>query len=162
MTKEEFKNLFETSFDEVRRYILYRSGDSEAATDIAQEVFLKVWEKNRDVALPVSKGLLFKIAADKFISRYRREKLAFNFFRSFHFNEQDYSPEELMSFQQLKSAYETALERMPEKQRTVFLMSRVEKLKYHEIAGLLGLSVKAVEKRMKHALEFLRISLDIK
>ena len=45
---------------------------------------------------------------------------------------------------------------MPEKQRIVFLMSRMEELTYKEIAERLDLSVKAVEKRMSIALGELR------
>jgi RNA polymerase sigma-70 factor (ECF subfamily) len=48
---------------------------------------------------------------------------------------------------------------MPEKQRTAFLMSREESLKYSEIAERLNISVKAVEKRMNGALELLRKEL---
>lgn len=48
---------------------------------------------------------------------------------------------------------------MPEGQRVVFLMSRNEDLKYHEIAECLNISVKAVEKRMSAALQFLRTEL---
>ena len=48
---------------------------------------------------------------------------------------------------------------MPENQRTVFLMSRVDNLKYAEIAEMTGISVKAVEKRMHKALEFLQVNL---
>jgi len=51
------------------------------------------------------------------------------------------------------------LESMPEKQRTVFLMNRIDELKYKEIADHLGLSVKAIEKRMSQALEHLKIHL---
>ena len=39
-----------------------------------------------------------------------------------------------------------------EKQKEVFLLSRIEKMKYREIAEMLGISVKAVEKRMHLAL----------
>jgi RNA polymerase sigma-70 factor (ECF subfamily) len=56
--------------------------------------------------------------------------------------------------------YENALATLPEKQRTVFLLHRMDGLKYHEIASNLGLSVKAVEKRMKFALEYLRKALN--
>jgi len=45
---------------------------------------------------------------------------------------------------------------MPENQRIVFLMSRMDQLKYTEIAENLGISQKAVEKRMTRALGFLR------
>lgn len=48
---------------------------------------------------------------------------------------------------------------MPEKQRTVFLMNRVDELKYKEIADQLGLSAKAIEKRMSQALDHLKTHL---
>jgi RNA polymerase sigma-70 factor (ECF subfamily) len=48
---------------------------------------------------------------------------------------------------------------LPEKQRLVFLLSRIEKMTYKEIAELLDISVKAVEKRMHKALVSLRESI---
>ena len=39
------------------------------------------------------------------------------------------------------------------------VMSRLENLKYHEIAEAIGLSVKAIEKRMNLALTFLKKEL---
>jgi RNA polymerase sigma-70 factor (ECF subfamily) len=47
---------------------------------------------------------------------------------------------------------EKAIADLPEKQKEVFLLSRIEKKKYREIAEILGISVKAVEKRMHLAL----------
>ena len=66
------------------------------------------------------------------------------------------SPHDLMRYKELLQNYERALENLPEKQRTVFLLSRMDGMKYSEIAETLGLSVKAVEKRMKNALQYLR------
>jgi RNA polymerase sigma-70 factor (ECF subfamily) len=48
---------------------------------------------------------------------------------------------------------------LPEKQREVFLLSRIDKKKYSEISDMLGISVKAVEKRMSQALIVLREKL---
>jgi len=156
LTKEIFKALFDTHFDAVRSYVYYRSGDTELATDVAQETFLKIWEKQLQPDVKNIKGLLLKIAGDIFISRYRREKLALDFSMTFKHGILDDSPEDQMQFKELKSRYEQALKILPENQRTVFLMSRMDGLKYHEIAGQLGLSVKAVEKRMNLALTFLK------
>ena len=146
-------------FAQVRNYVFYRSGNTEVATDIAQETFLKVWEKQKSVQPEKVKGLLFKIAGDLFVSHYRREQRSFQFFNHFIFDENGESPEEIYAFEQLKGKYEKALDKMPEKQRTVFLLSRAENLKYKEIAGMLDISVKAVEKRMTAALNYLRTIL---
>jgi len=146
-------------FAGIRNYVFYRSGDTEVATDIAQETFLKIWEKQHIIQSDNVKGLLYKIAGDLFVSHYRKEKRSFHFFNHFVFNETGESPEDILAFKQLKGKYKRALEKLPEKQRTVFLMSRAEDLKYAEIAEMLGITIKAVEKRMTQALKNLRISL---
>ncbi len=156
MRKEEFKFLFDTYFEDVRRYVFYRSGDEATATDIAQDTFLRIWEKQMNVELKTAKGLLFKIAKDLYINRYHKEKLAFNFFATYKPKEISLTPEDHINYKDLKKAYEEALKSMPEKQRVVFLMSRIDELKYKEIADRLGLSVKAIEKRMSQALEHLK------
>ena len=159
MKKEEFKTLFDKHFEDIRRYALYRTGDDEIATDIAQDTFLRIWEKQIIIDHKTVKGLLFKIAGDLYISHYRKEKVAFNFFNTFQPNHKSTTPEDEINFQELKNAYDAALKSMPEKQRTVFLMNRIEELKYKEIADQLGLSVKAIEKRMSLALDHLKTHL---
>lgn len=156
MTRTEFKYLFDDHFDAVRNYIYFRSGDVNIATDIAQDTFLRVWEKQIKIEENKEKALLFKIAGDLFISNYRKHKTALQFKLTVKKEIFDQTPEDQLQFKELKQKYEEALVRLSDKQRTVFLMSRMEGLKYHEIAATLNISVKAVEKRMKNALEFLR------
>ena len=159
MKKEAFKTLFSTYFEDVRRYILYRSGNDEIATDIAQDTFMRIWEKQMVIEPKTAKSLLFKIAGDLYISQYRKEQVSFKFFNTFQPNDTSRSPEDELNFQELQKAYDAALKSMPEKQRTVFLMNRIDELKYREIADQLELSVKAIEKRMSQALEHLKTQL---
>ena len=159
MKKEEFSLLFTAHFEDLRRYLLYRSGNEEVATDIAQETFMVVWEKQMTIDPKKVKGLLFKIAGDLFVSQYRKQQVAFNFFQAFQPDNRSLTPEDEINYQELKKSYDAALKSMPEKQRSVFLMSRVDELKYKEIADQLDLSVKAIEKRMTQALEHLKIHL---
>lgn len=159
LKKEEFKTLFSSYFEDVRRYILYRSGNDEIATDIAQDTFLRIWEKQMIIEPKTAKSLLFKIAGDLYVSQYRKDQVSFNFFNTYQVNGQSRTPEDELHFQELQKAYEAALKSMPEKQRTVFLMNRIDELKYREIADQLELSVKAIEKRMSQALEHLKMHL---
>jgi RNA polymerase sigma-70 factor (family 1) len=159
LEKEEFKTLFESHFEDVRRYVFYRSGDDEIATDVAQDTFMRIWEKQMTIDPKTVKGLLFKIAGDLYITHYRKKQVTFNFFNTFQPSNKSTTPEDELNFKELKKAYDTALKTMPEKQRTVFLMNRIDELKYKEIADHLGLSVKAIEKRMSQALDHLKTHL---
>ena len=156
MTKEEFKIIFDQHFDLVRNHVFYRCGDRDLAGDIAQEAFLTLWEKRSVFNTHQVRGLLMKISNDLLINHFRKTKRQVSFQLRLK-NEFDlHTPEDQMQFEELQEKCDLALRIMPEKQRTVFLMHRIDRLKYHEIAEQLGLSVKAVEKRMKLGLEFLR------
>ena len=161
MTKQEFKNLFDKYFDSVRSYLFYRGAEKEQASDLAQDVFMRIWEKQLDIDPKTAIRLLYKIANDMFVSQYRREDLEMNYRKSLKVNIDDHSPEDQMQYHELSENYTKALAALPEKQRTVFLMSRMEGLKYQEIAERLNLSVKAVEKRMTLTLSFLREKLHV-
>ncbi|WP_439182087.1 RNA polymerase sigma-70 factor [Carboxylicivirga taeanensis] len=159
MKREDFKRLFDEHFDTLRNFLYYRSGDTDMATDVAQDVFLKIWMKQLDKQPEELVGLLYKMAKNTLISKYRHNQIEQAFIARTPAAESSQSPEEAMNYKELKTNYEQALSRMPPKQREVFLMSRYEELKYHEIAQRLELSIKAVEKRMKNALQFLREAL---
>jgi RNA polymerase sigma-70 factor (ECF subfamily) len=66
------------------------------------------------------------------------------------------SPQEIMEHDEFAEKLNRTMEKLPEAQRIVFLMNRIDDLTYREIAERLAISVKAVEKRMQGALESLR------
>ena len=159
---EDFKNIFDGHFDAVRSYVFYRFGDFDAASDVAQDVFMMIWEKKDDLNIHHIKPLLYKMATDRAISSYRKQQNRLHFEQCMTPVQEptsEYSPEDELSFSELAAAYACALTQMPEKQRVVFLMSREEGMKYAEISDCLQISVKAVEKHINAALRFLRTKL---
>ncbi len=64
-----------------------------------------------------------------------------------------------LKLKELEVQLDKALKELPEQCRTIFQMSRFEELKYMEIAGRLGISVKTVENQMGKALRILRTKL---
>lgn len=161
MTKSEFKEYFDTYFDPIRNYVFYKCGDVNLASDIAQEVFLKLWEKRNRLDNRALKSLLYKMASDLVISHYRHSNVASGFAQNINVTDEDeLQPTDHLMYKELKVKYASALTRMPEGQREAFLMHREEELKYHEIADRLSISVKTVEKRISAALQFLRTELN--
>ncbi len=160
LDKKGFKQLFDSHFQTLRNYIYYRCGDAELATDIAQDVFMRIWEKRNNVFETIQMGLLVKMANDMLVSNYRRVKTGQKFRDAIRkINLETVTPEERLIFKELNGRYERALNDLNENERVVFLMNRVDGLKYAEIADQIGISIKAVEKRMSKALTFLRVQL---
>lgn len=156
MTKTEFQEVFNTYFDHIRRFLFYRIGDEEKASDMAQDLFVNVWNKRDTLISSNMKSLLFKMANDMAISEFRKMAVRRNYTKSIVYVGSETSVHDQLQYEETLERYGAALEAMPEIQRVTFLLSRNEELKYHEIAEMLGISVKAVEKRMSLALEFLR------
>lgn len=160
LNKKAFKDVYDKHFDVIRNFVFYRCGDIELASDVAQDVFMKIWEKrsflNGDNLIP----LLYKIASDCYVGHYRKKLCRMNFERSMIAT--DYaaaSPEDEMSFNELAAVYAETLRQMSDRQRTTFLMNREDGMKYAEIADSLRISVKAVEKHISAALRLLRTKL---
>jgi len=159
LDKTEFKVIFDKHFDELRRYIYYRCGDEETASDLAQEVFMRVWEKRLQLEKDYIKPLLYKMAGDCVVSDYRKRSVHAGFVQNMRIESECLSPQDELQFEELKQQYEKALKHLTESQRTAFLMSRNDELKYQEIAERLQISVKAVEKRITETLRVLRTKL---
>lgn len=156
MKHSDFKKLFDQHFDALRNYIYYRCGDGELATDVVQEVFIKLWEKQPNKSPKQLLPLLYKMSRDNMISKLRHKKVVKAYEDAPHYHSEISAPDAVLEGKEIQEKYEKALEDMTDGQREVFLMSRNDELKYSEIADRLGISVKAVEKRMKNALAFLR------
>lgn len=157
ISEREFESLFNRHFDELRKYLYFKCSDTDLATDIAQDVFTKIWEKRERFTTENIRALLYKMATDNLNSYFRRNKL--KQVQKIEFEIENVTPQEEMELAELKEKYEVALAELPEKQRAVFLMNRIEQLTYNEIAERLNVSVKAIEKRMSNAIQFFRTRL---
>lgn len=159
MTAEDFKMIYDTHFDDLRRYLIYRSGDQDLSGDIVQNVFMKVWTKKIDIASGNIKSLLFKMATDEFISHIRRKKVEKQYRESINLRlirEPDNNDDLL----EKKVLFQKALNQLQEKQKTALLMNKMQGLTYKEIAEVLNLSQKAIEKRIGLAIKALKQNLN--
>ena len=161
MTAKDFKMIYDLHFDDIRRYLIYRSGDQELSGDIAQNVFMKVWIKKIDIASGNIKSLLFKMATDDFISHIRREKVEREYTNSLDLR-LTYETDNGEDLSERKKKFENVLNQLPEKQRVALLMNKMQGLTYKEIAESLNLSQKAIEKRISQALNTLKQNLNQK
>jgi len=162
MDDRQYKEVFDEHFDSLRNFLYYKLGDTQAAEDIAQEAFIKLWEKRDSIRMGTVKTFVFTIGNNLAINHLKHLQVRFNFAnRTVKMSSQE-SPEFLLEEKEFKEKLEGILASIPDGAREVFLMSRLEDKKYGEIAEMLGISVKAVEKRMSKALSILREELGYK
>ena len=159
MTAKDFKMIYDTHFDDLRRYLIYRSGDQDLSGDIAQNVFMKVWTKKIEIASGNIKSLLFKMATDEFISHIRRKKVEKEYTESIDLR-LILEPDNNDDLLEKKVLFQKALNQLPEKQKTALLMNKIQGLTYKEIAEVLNLSQKAIEKRIGLAFKALKQNLN--
>jgi RNA polymerase sigma-70 factor (family 1) len=152
-----FKSIFESNYKLIRNYLIYKYKDVDRAEDVAQNAFVILWENCSNLKPEQAKSFLFTTAIRLSLNEIKHDKVVSNFELLSNKSElNSESPEFLIEETELKMQLELAINQLPEKQREVFLMNRFDNQSYTEIAALLGLSVKAIEKRMHLALLTLR------
>ena len=160
-TTDWFKGIFDRNYEYIRNYLYYLSGDMNLAEDLAQDVFMTLWEKRSYIKDETVRPLLFTIARNCFLKNRRHENYDLKF-RSTYFEEfESKSPEYLIELKEFDKKLQETIANLPGKCRPVFLMNRIDGMTYREIANYTGVSIKTVEKHMKKALTFLRKELGI-
>ena len=151
-----FEAIYNTYAKDIRRFLFYKTQDVDKAEDILQEVFIKLWENCSKVDYHKVKSYVYSIANNMFLNEKKHEKVVLNFNNNNGKFDTNESPEYILLEKEFMEKLENTISALPEKQREVFLLNRIEKKKYKEIALLLDISVKAVEKRMHQALVVMR------
>ena len=162
MTLSEFRNIFDQYYNPIKNFLYFKCGDIALSEDLSQDVFIKLWEKRDEVNLDTVKSYVYTIANNMLLNKIRHDKVVLNFVEKHKTRQEEKSPQFALEEKEFRTRLENIISAMPEKQRTVFLMNRIDELTYKEIAERLDLSVKAIEKRMHGALEHLRNNLDYK
>lgn len=151
-----FNNLFKKHAKDLSNFLYYKFGDHLNPKDKTQDAFIKLWENCKKVTPEKAKSYLFTIANNLMLNEAKHHKIVLKFQQTKPKHHTNESPEFIMEEQQYMKKLQTALSNLTDAQRTAFMMNRVEGKKHKEIAELLNISTKAVEKRIYGALKKLR------
>ena len=140
MTVTEYNLCVDSHSDNVYRFILKNIRDEQAAQDIVQDSFEKLWLKYREVSYAKAKSYLFTTAYHRMIDVVRKDN------RVSRMNDDyDLADSSGTSFSDIKKVLDEALQRLPEIQRTVVLLRDYEGYSYEEIGHITGLNESQVK-----------------
>jgi len=158
--EKKFSSFFLNHSTLLFNYIFYKCGNTDLSNDIVQDAFIKFWKNCSKILPNRAKSFLFTIANNLFLNEYAKSTVILNYK---NIPKKDYtneSPEFILEEKEFEMKLQTAISNLSEAQRIAFLMNRIDGKKYKEIAEILGISIKAVEKRIHNALVNLRKEID--
>lgn len=154
-----YAKVFKDYAQTVRNFILYKCGDVAQADDLTQDAFVKLWQNCAKVPINKVKSYLFTLVKNDFFNQVAHKKVVLKFKKSKKNTVNKETPEFLLREKEFQQELNDAINSLSEKQKEVFILNRIEKKKYKEIAEMLDISQKAVEKRMHKALLHLRAKI---
>lgn len=151
MTITEYNLCVEEYSDRIYRFILKNLGNSDAAQDIVQDTFAKLWEKHDNVDFLKAKSYLFTAAYHTMIDMIRKEKRVTDMSEVEPYLIEDNHSQ----YNDLKEILDEAVKKLPDMQRSALLLRDYEGHSYKEIEDITGLNESQVKVYIYRARKYL-------
>jgi RNA polymerase sigma-70 factor (family 1) len=158
---KQFEVLYKTYQPGLVNFAFFYLKNEQEAIDLVQELFISIWEKKDSSPITDNpKSYLMTSVKNRCFNKLTRNKN--------NSNSIELLGDILISQEDTSSAIETkqteeqilkSIDKLPEKCKEIFVLSRFEQMSYKEIAATLNISAKTVENQIGNALKFLRKEL---
>ena len=135
----DIESLYRRYAPDVRRFVLFLSGDPVIADEITSDTFMSAWLARERIRQPTVKSYLFAIARNLYLDLQRRHER--------HAELDEHMVDKRIGAQvQMEQSAEVramlaALRQLPEMDRTALLMRALDEMPYEEIAQTLRIPV---------------------
>jgi len=151
-----FASIFEKYSKDLHDFLYYKFGEVYNPKDQVQDAFIKLWENCGKVTPSKAKSFLFTVANNLTLNLTAHKKVVLKYQQEKPKHYTNETPQFILEGDEYMQKLQKALANLSKAQRTAFMLNRVEGKKHKDIAELLGISQKAVEKRIYGALKKLR------
>lgn len=154
-----FTQLFHAYYSALCRFALIIVKDRTSAEEIVQQLFINLWQKAGKLVIHSSvKAYLFtstRYESIHFLNSVNKN-LELDEVENFELVSNDKIPSELLEQKDLAKIINECISRLPARCRQVFILHKVDGLKYREISEILEISEKTVENHLIKALRIIR------
>ena len=164
-SEKEIVSLFEEHYVTLCKTVNRIVQDTYISEDIVQDIFFNLWNRKQKIAIKTSlTAYLKKIAINAAIDHLRKNN-KLKAVKSEDISDmveiQDTAQADTeVNISDLSKMINQAINKLPDRCRIIFLLSRHEQMSYKEISVQLDISVKTVENQMTKALRFLKEKLN--
>jgi len=140
----------------LEQYFARRVESRAEVDDLVHDTLVRLLRQPRHVSLDLVRGYVFQTANSVLVDHLRRIRARDAALEGAVLPEQDEAaPERIVAGREELARVASALMELPPRTRGIFLLRRLEGMKYEDIASRLGLSLSTVEKLMSKAVAHL-------
>lgn len=163
--QQALEMLFSVYFPRLNDFARNVVKDDVISQDIVQDVFVKVWEKKSEIESINLEAYLFRLVRNRCIDYIKHLKVVNERMQQIQISSKyeelyriDFIGNEpyVLIEQELKLKIEKTINRLPDRCREVFILSRMNGLKNKEIAEKLNINIKNVERHISRAMQSFR------
>ena len=154
LDEKNFRSFFDEYYNLTCNFVNSFTNDWDLAQEIAQKVFIRIWEKRSEIEIYSEKNYLFKVAYNTLVDHYRQKKIRNQHNETYDKLSHALSQEKVESHAEKvrqKELIARAIQQLKPKTRKIFLLNKKEGLTYKEIAKHLNIPKRTVEYNMKVA-----------
>ena len=158
-----FSALYDAHWERLFRYVVRILPDEDDVADVVQETFITFWESDFETSQFQSVGAYLLVIARNLAFKRFRERVKRSEFEQRlldHFVAGNADMLVNIYAKELAELIDAEVEKLPERMREVFTLSRKEDLSYKEIAERLNISDQTVKKQISKSLRHLRLKLN--
>ncbi len=158
---EDFQRLYQAFGKKILNYLYRMTGSREEAEDLTQDTFVLAFRKLDSLKDPAKfQSWLYRIAQNNVYQRYRGkqpqiesidEETSPEISDVQNLAAPRHTPEQAVLSEELQELVTAAIADLPEKYRTVFVLSAVQQLSYQEISEIVGRSLASVKSDIHRA-----------
>ncbi|MDR3262414.1 MAG: RNA polymerase sigma-70 factor [Tannerella sp.] len=158
---DAFKLLFIKYFPKVKYFIAHLIKSEAIAEELAQDVFLKIWERRDKLSAVQSfSSYIYRMARNTSLNHLEHVYIEETCLKDYR-EEMDFSVEEELYAKETERLEQLTVSHMPPQRKAVYEMSRMQGLSNDEIAHRLNISKKTVENHLNLALKEIRKALSL-
>ena len=155
--QKAYTYLVDTYHHRLCAYALSLTHDKDAAEDIVQNVFIKIWKRRNQLKPDFSiNSYLYKSVYNEFIDSYRKQKAIIPLEKKYLDALNYVVEDDDQTLDQAIKIIKKEIEDLPPKCKEIFLLSKEEGLTNIEIAEYKQVSIKSVEAHITKAFFILR------
>jgi RNA polymerase sigma-70 factor (ECF subfamily) len=166
--QQAYKELFTSLYPYLFHFAKTLVKAKEPAEEIISDVFIKIWEKRKDLEKIDNLRLYLYVSTRNHAYNYldKQKKIATNPLDDLQaeFTSVYFDPEQLLITADMLARIQKAIDQLPPKCKIIFKLIKEDGLKYREVAELLNISIKTVENQLAIAVEKIgnAVSFDIR